>query len=116
MAKSAAFKDSRFKPVIKKELADLVFDVTILTAPEKISSLHEIVIGKHGVILSKFTKEGALQTSAVFLPQVAPSFGWDLPKTLEQLSIKAGLGPEGWKDNCQFQIFQGVEIKEEAAE
>jgi len=116
MARSAAFKDSRFSRITKKELPNIVFDVTILTAPQKITSLHEIVIGKHGIILSKFTKDGSLQTSAVFLPQVAPSFGWDLNKTLERLSIKAGLGPEGWKHDCQFQIFQGVEVKEEATE
>ncbi|MFH1831249.1 MAG: AmmeMemoRadiSam system protein B [bacterium] len=115
MSKSAAFKDNRFKPVTKQELSNLVFDITVLTAPEKVSSFQEIVLGQHGIILSKFGPDGNLVTSSVFLPQVPTSFGWDLPKTLEQLSIKAGLGAQGYKEGCQFQVFEGVEFKEDVA-
>jgi len=114
MSKAAAFRDSRFTPVIQKEFNNLVFDITVLTPTENVESLHEIVLGKHGIILSKFDTDGTLVTSSVFLPSVPTSFGWDLPKTLEQLSIKAGLGPQGWKEGSQFQIFEGIEIKEES--
>ncbi len=112
MAKVAAFKDGRFKPLKKEELNNIAFEVSVLAAPEDISDLHEIVLGKHGIILSKFGADGSLVTSSVFLPQVPTSFGWDLPKTLEQLSIKAGLGDQGWKEGCKFQVFEGIKIKE----
>ena len=42
-------------------------------------------------------------------------FGWGLRQTLEQLSIKAGLGKDGWKQGCAFQVFEGFEIKENRA-
>ena len=44
--------------------------------------------------------------SAVFLPQVAPEQGWDLSKTLEQLSMKAGLAANDWKQGASFLVFQ----------
>ncbi|MFH0898281.1 MAG: AmmeMemoRadiSam system protein B [bacterium] len=112
MAKSAAFHDNRFAPLKKEELDKIAFEVTVLGAPERISDLHEIVLGRHGIILSKFANDGSLVTSSVFLPQVPTSFGWNLAQTLEQLSLKAGLGEEGWKEGCQFQVFEGVKIKE----
>jgi len=112
MSKSAAFKDTRFSPLTQKELADTVVDISILTPPRPIETLHEIVLGKHGIILNKFAKDGTLTQSAVFLPQVPKSMGWDLEKTLQHLSLKAGLGMNGWKKDCKMQVFEGFEIHE----
>ena len=44
--------------------------------------------------------------SAVFLPQVAPEQGWDVKQTLTQLSLKARLAADGWKEGASFLIFQ----------
>jgi len=106
MSKAAAFQDRRFLPLQKKELDSIVIDITILTPPHKITSYNDIVLGKHGIILTKNFH------SAVFLPQVAPSLGWDLETTLQHLSRKAGLESDDWKENCTFEVFEGYEIKE----
>ena len=63
--------------------------------------------------MKKFEKDGTLKAEAVFLPQVPLSFGWDLRTTMAQLSIKAGLGEDGWKDDCEIQTFEGFMIQEE---
>ena len=55
---------------------------------------------------------GKIITSSVFLPQVPKNLGWNLQTTLEQLSLKAGLGRDEWKSGCKFEIFQGFEIRE----
>lgn len=106
MAKSAAFHDSRFSPLKKEELKDIVVDITVLTPPKKVASYQAIVLGKHGIILEKNGRQ------AVFLPQVPGQFKWDLATTLEHLSVKAGLSKDAWKKGCTFKVFEGFEIKE----
>ena len=112
MAVACAFHDDRFLPVKKEELDNIVIDITILTDPQKVESYQDIKIGRDGIVLKKIGSNGQIITSSVFLPQVPLSFGWDLQTTLEQLSRKAGLGKDGWKENCEFEVFQGFEIKE----
>jgi MEMO1 family protein len=115
MAISAAFKDERFAPLSRAELDDdTKISVTILSQPEKAFALSNIVVGKHGIILNKYKEDGTLQTTAVFLPEVPLSMKWDLPTTLTELSKKAGLGVDGWQTDCELQIFEGYEIKEDA--
>ena len=106
MSLAAAFNDTRFKPLTKEELNNVVIDITILTQPKTIKSYNDIILGKHGIIL----KKNGL--SAVFLPQVPTGFGWNLQTTLEHLSQKAGLSKDAWKQNCNFEVFEGFEIKE----
>lgn len=114
IAISAAFKDERFAPLSSAELDDNTkISVTILSQPEKAFALSNIVLGKHGIILNKFSDDGTLQATAVFLPEVPVSMRWDLPTTLRELSQKAGLGPDGWQLGCEIQIFEGHEIKED---
>ena len=113
MAIAASFKDERFGPLSKAELDSTKISVTILSQPERVFALSNIVLGKHGIILNKFNEDGTLQTSSVFLPQVPLSMKWDLATTLAELSKKASLPAEGWQDNCELQIFDGYEIKEE---
>ena len=109
MAKTAAFNDTRFSPVTQNELDDIVIDITVLTPPKKIDSYKDIELGKHGIILKKLTKDKG-SVSSVFLPQVPPSFGWNLQTTLEQLALKAGLGKNDWQQDCKFEVFEGFEI------
>ena len=112
MTKSAAFEDTRFSPLKENELNNIVIDISVLTPPKKVSSYKDIEIGKHGVILKKFLPNRGY-VSSVFLPQVPPSFGWNLERTLEQLSLKAGLDKDAWKQDCEFEVFEGFEISEE---
>lgn len=106
MSKASAFSDSRFSPLDAKELDDVIIDISILEKPVKVESSKDIVIGKHGIILTKGS------SSAVFLPQVAREQKWDLETTLHHLSIKAGLDGDAWKDGATFEVFEGCEIKE----
>lgn len=110
MCNLAAFNDTRFEPLKKEELENIVIDISVLTPPVSVASYKDIVIGKHGIILKK-TVDGK-EFSSVFLPQVPLSFGWNLKKTLNQLSIKAGLGSDEWKKDCSFEVFEGFEFKE----
>ena len=100
MALEAGLNDPRFPKVTLKELAELEIEVSVLTPPTRISRPQEIRIGRDGIILRK----GG--SSAVFLPQVAPEQGWDLETTLDNLSLKAGLPPQGWKSGATFWVFQ----------
>lgn len=92
----AAFDDSRFRPVDKKELAVIEVEVSILTAPTPLiyATAAELIralrVGIDGVII---LKNGH---SATFLPQV-----WEqLPRPddfLDHLCRKACLPAEVWR-------------------
>ena len=97
---NACFNDRRFRPVTEDECGDITIEISALTTPEPVSSADEIRIGTDGVVLSK---DGH---SAVYLPQVAPEQGWDINQTLTQLSMKAQLPPDAWKEGASFLVFQ----------
>lgn len=92
----AAFKDDRFFPVTKEELAEIEIEVSVLTDPTKVefSSSQELLdkleVGVDGVIIEKGDK------GAPYLPQV-----WDemLEKHnfMSSLCLKAGLEPDDWQ-------------------
>ena len=96
----ACVNDRRFVPVTQDELKDITIEISALTAPAPIASADEIRIGIDGVVLKK---DGH---SAVFLPQVAPEQGWDVEQTLTQLSLKARLPANAWKEGASFLVFQ----------
>ena len=99
-AVDAALGDPRFPPVSERELGELRIEVSALTPPKRVASWRDIVLGRDGMTLEK---DGCF---AVFLPQVAPEQGWDLPTTLSYLSQKAGLPPDAWRDGATFETFQ----------
>lgn len=104
---SAAFRDSRFSPVTYDEMERIEIEISILTPPVRVDSWEDIELGVHGIILRK----RGLQ--ALFLPQVAVEQKWDLPTTLSQLSLKAGLGSGDWREGAEFQVFEAIVFKEE---
>ena len=93
---NAAFRDPRFRPVSKKEWANVKIEISILTDPKPLaySDSHDLLEklrpGIDGVII----KKGIYQ--ATFLPQV-----WDqLPderEFLTHLCLKAGMDGNAWK-------------------
>lgn len=101
-AVNAAVRDSRFPPVTLSECNDIKIEISALTTPEPITSYKDIRIGTDGVILQKNVR------SAVFLPQVAPEQKWGIEETLTNLSIKAGLQPQDWKQGASFLTFQAI--------
>jgi AmmeMemoRadiSam system protein A len=97
---NAGVNDRRFLPVTEAECNDITIEVSALTPPEPVASPDEIRIGIDGVVLNKNGH------SAVFLPQVAPEQGWDVNQMLTQLSLKAGLLADAWKEGANFLVFQ----------
>ncbi|MFA6690319.1 MAG: AmmeMemoRadiSam system protein A, partial [Sphaerochaetaceae bacterium] len=100
-AYNAAFSDPRFAPLEPEELPEIRIELSILTPVVSIEDPTKFEIGKDGIILRQGTR------GAVFLPQVPPEQGWDQVTTLEYLSRKAGLAPDGWKvPGTTFQTFR----------
>ncbi len=93
MAIQSAVDDPRFRKVDTSELKDLSYEISVLSVPKRVPSAEHIVLGKHGVILKKASRQG------VFLPKVAEETAWDKEAFLGELcSQKAGLPWDCWKD------------------
>lgn len=102
-AMAACCEDPRFKPVMKKELTELVYEISVLTKPELIDNWRKVKLGRHGVVVQKGLKGG------VFLPQVAEENGWNREEFIERLCCeKAGLKKNSYKDDpeLQLQVFE----------
>tara|TARA_A100001015_G_C14917416_1_gene682895 strand:- start:344 stop:868 length:525 start_codon:yes stop_codon:yes gene_type:complete len=98
IAKKAAFADPRFAPLSKSELAAITIELSVMSIPQKISTIDQIEVGKHGLIIKKDDYSGLL------LPQVAVQWGWDRNEFLAQTSRKAGLPKDAWKQ-AQIWVF-----------
>ncbi|MBN1760984.1 MAG: AmmeMemoRadiSam system protein B [Chitinispirillaceae bacterium] len=109
-AKNAALHDPRFPKVTPAELGDIKIEVSVLTRPEPLDYkdpddlLARLVPGRDGVIL----RSGGHQST--YLPQV-----WEqLPEKrsfLEQLSLKGGMPPDGWK-HAEVRTYRALHFEE----
>lgn len=88
---SAALHDSRFPPIATDEIASLEIEISVLSAPERISP-ETIVVGTHGLLVARASFRGLL------LPQVATERNWSGRRLLEETCIKAGLARDAWRD------------------
>jgi len=108
MAIAAATEDSRFYPVTAGELAQLDYEISVLSAPQAVSDWRQIRLGTDGVIVRKGLRSG------VFLPQVATESGWSQEEFLSQLCAqKAGLAPDCYKNDpaVSLSVFQAQVLK-----
>ncbi len=105
----AAVHDPRFSPVTYNELKNITIEISVLTVPQKVKSVDDIVLGRDGVIVKRGWNQG------VFLPQVATETGWDKETFLDYLCYeKAGLSPNAWKDkDTELLTFQAIVFSEE---
>jgi len=92
MARAAAFEDPRFSPVSREEWARVSIEISVLGPMERLASVEEIVIGRHGLYIVQGFRAGVL------LPQVATEWGWDRNEFLEQVCRKAGLPSGAWRE------------------
>lgn len=93
MAIASATEDNRFRPVTTSELKEIEIEISVLTPMKKITSIKEIIPGKHGIYIKKGYSSGT------FLPQVATETGWDTEELLGHCARdKAGIGWDGWRD------------------
>jgi hypothetical protein len=93
---NAATKDPRFSAISERELAEVIFEVSVLTKPSLIRvdnsdvSLNKIVIGRDGLLLE------SAYGSGLFLPQVPVEQKWNIREYLTNLCYKAGAPPDTW--------------------
>lgn len=108
MALAAAFSDPRFDPLTKEEYKNIELEISVLTPMQKIDSVNQIVLGKHGIYIKRGNMTGT------FLPQVATETGWTLEEFLGHCSRdKAGIGWEGWKDEeTEIFIYETIILNE----
>ncbi len=107
MAKSAAFRDPRFKPLNIIEYDEIDLEISILTPIEPVADINDIVVGRDGLIISRGYHSGLL------LPQVPVEQGWDLETFLEHTCYKAGLPGNAWKDgSTKIEKFSALVFSE----
>jgi len=110
VARSAAIHDTRFSPVSSEELADLTYEISVLTAPEPIKP-EDVVVGVHGLIMSRGGRSGLL------LPQVPIEWEWNREEFLSHTCRKAGLPLDCWKDSAtEIKSFRAIVFGEEDLE
>ena len=90
MARSAAFEDPRFAPLIEAELPAIDIEISRLSPLVPVSP-EDVCPGVHGVCLRYGDQRGVL------LPQVALMYNWDRETLLAELCRKAMLPPDAWK-------------------
>ena len=89
----SACRDFRFRdnPVTAREAGELHIEISYLTPMKRVPNPDEIVVGRHGLLISLGQNRGVL------LPQVAYERGWTREEFLAQTCRKAGLPPDAWK-------------------
>jgi AmmeMemoRadiSam system protein A len=108
LAVSSAFHDPRFPPLRREEMDGLNIEISVLSPLEKISSLEEIEVGKHGLYAKMGTRSGVL------LPQVPVEQRWNRTQFLQHTCRKAGLPPDAWqKGEVDFYSFTAEVFGEE---
>ena len=100
----AAFEDPRFPPLSPEELPRCAIEVSVLSAPRPIEGPADIAIGQDGLILELRGQRGLL------LPQVAEEWGFDADRFLAEVSRKAGLAPDAWRDEDARVWAFGAEV------
>jgi len=106
MAVAAATQDYRFAPLTREELPQTKIEISVLTLPQPIDDVSQIVVGKHGIIVSKGFSRGLL------LPQVPVEYHWDRETFLRHGCLKAGLDEDEWKKGARVEIFSAQVFSE----
>jgi AmmeMemoRadiSam system protein A len=105
-ARSAAFDDPRFEPVTLDDVPELKIEISVLS-PLKPIAPDDVVIGKHGLVVSYGNRRGLL------LPQVPVEWGWNREAFLSQTCLKAGLASDAWLRGAELQAFAAEVFGEE---
>ncbi len=99
MAVAAASQDFRFDPLTSEELGRAKIEISVLSLPEPVTAPEDVVVGCHGIIVSKGLNRGLL------LPQVPVEQNWDRTTYLHHGCLKAGLHPDEWKKGAKIEVF-----------
>lgn len=111
---NAATGDPRFQPLPLADLGRVVFEVSVLTPPEKVEVKKtgeypsKIRVGEDGLIVERGIYKGLL------LPQVPIEWEWDEEEFLCQCCTKAGLPLDSWLvEGAKVYKFQAIIFEEE---
>ena len=111
---NAATEDPRFEPLASEELDAVVFEVSVLTPPQRVmvkdpkEYLSKIVVGEDGLIIERGYHKGLL------LPQVPVEWGWCGEDFLCQCCMKAGLPPDTWlTKDAKIYKFKAILFEEQ---
>ena len=99
-AVAASSSDPRFRAVTTSELPEFDIELSILSSLEPVSSLDEIQVGRHGLVIEMGWRRGLL------LPQVATEWNWDREMFVAQTCRKAGLPLDEWKKGAKIWKFE----------
>src|SRR5512138_45443 len=105
---AVADSDPRFPPVLPEELPWLHLEISLLTPERPVSSIDEITVGQHGIVVEHGRSRGLL------LPQVATEFGWDSETFVQHACVKAGLPEHAWKAGARILVFEARIFAESA--
>jgi len=95
---AAASEDPRFKPLEAKD-GPVTLEVSILTPLRRLANWRQFRVGQGGMILL----DGK---SGLILPQIAREMGWNRDQFLENLSQKAGLPRDAYRDpRAQLYVY-----------
>jgi AmmeMemoRadiSam system protein A len=104
---NAAFRDPRFYPLRKDEVANVEIEISVMSPIGPVSDIAEIEVGRDGLIVTRGSRKGLL------LPQVATQYGWDRETFLRQTCVKAGLPAESWRSgDCLVEKFSAEVFSE----
>lgn len=101
----AAQHDSRFPPLMAKELSFIEIEIALMSEPQPIE-LEDIRLGVHGIIVSKNEQMGLL------LPTDALENKWSLETFLEKACVKGGLTKHAWQQGAELYGFEVQLIRE----
>jgi len=92
--------DPRFERVRPDELQEIEIEISVLTPECDVSSIDDIEVGRHGLIVEQGFHRGLL------LPQVAAEQGWDVTTFFEHTCLKAGLPRDAWQHGAEVKTFE----------
>ncbi len=98
VAEKAAVEDQRFVPLTVSDFELTNIEISILSPLWQITSVEEIEVGAHGLLLESGPNRGLL------LPQVAVEYQWNREQFLEATAKKAGLNERAWQ-HAETRLF-----------
>lgn len=107
MVLAAATNDERYAPVEKSDLEYIDLEISVLTPLQRISSVDEFQLGKHGIYMTKDGKSGS------YLPIVADDTGWETEELLGHCAREeAEIGWDGWKE-ADLYVYEAIVFGDE---
>ncbi len=109
LAIASAFEDSRFPPVQRQELPELLIEISVLGELIKMNSIEELEVGRHGVLVKYQQRTG------IYLPEVAVDQGWSREEFLNHCAYeKARFTSEEFK-RAEVYLYEVQKFSEKAS-